>query len=256
MNLSLLREGSRLSENYYPYDLTRENAFWLRLFKDHSQFIMGTLVPGEVAFMTQAQQFMNIFDTLLVQNEAGCLKPEDAMQAVCQFRNYKQGIANMLLIGQVVINLPPGALKEMLDEVDAYLAILCGTQPMNEAEFLLHQHRLWLPNMAAHAALAASQLDPSETIFFNRFEHFHMTFHELQLKAEELMHLLKNCPSMVPPLAYLTKQSTDLTREFYAWLEQYKSLRSTGQVMAITPPLLIDHFMREAAYYLEKISRT
>lgn len=242
-----------MPENLYRYDLATENEFWLRLFRDHSQFIMETLIPREVTLITQAQQFMNLFDALLAQNADGKLTPEEAMQATCQFRNFKQGIANRQLIGEAVINLPPGAIQEMLDEADEYLTILSGMQPMNEAEFLLHEHLLWLPNNAAHAALAASQLDPSETMFFNRFEHFHMTFHELQLKAEELMHLLKNNPAMVPPLVYLTRQSAGISREFYCLLEQYKELRATGQVMAITPPVLVDHFMREAAYYLEKI---
>jgi hypothetical protein len=244
-----------LPEDDSRYVLARENEFWLRLFRDHSQLIMETLVPREIPLITQAQQFLGVFESLLAKNASGNLAPEEAMQATCQFRNYKQGIANMLLMGQVVINLPPGALQEMLDEDDEYLQILTGMQPMNEAEFLLHQHLLWLPNNAAHAALAASQLDPSETMIFNQLEHFHMTYHELQLKAEELMHLLKNCPTMVPPLVFLTKQSSDLTKEFYVFLEQYKNLRATGQVMAITPPLLVDHFMREAAYYLDKIGR-
>lgn len=65
---------------------------------------------------------------------------------------------------------------------------------------------------------------------------------------------MRDNPRMVPALMYTTQESAKLTGEFVQLLDQYKNLRATAQVMSISPPLLVDHFMREASYYLEQIS--
>lgn len=138
-------------------DMKRENLFWLRIFRDHTQFMLQTLVPQEAALIAQTQRFYQIFDELL--QKAGQDISQQAAQAVMEFRNFQLSVIDLQLAGQVPINLPPGALNEMLDEADEYLRIL-GVLPMptpvNEAAHLIHQHLLWLPNNAAHAALARS----------------------------------------------------------------------------------------------------
>ena len=45
-----------------PMDPIRESQFWLRIFRDHSQFMMETLNPRETALINQAQQFYQLFD--------------------------------------------------------------------------------------------------------------------------------------------------------------------------------------------------
>lgn len=103
-----------------PMDLMRENQFWLRIFRDHSQFMMETLAPCETNLFMQAQQFFQVFDQLLQRANAGEEVCREAAQAVMQFRCLKLNISDRQLASEIPINLPPGALNEMLDEDDYY----------------------------------------------------------------------------------------------------------------------------------------
>jgi hypothetical protein len=240
-------------------DMARENLFWLRIFRDHSQFLMDTLTPSQTAQIGGAQQFYQIFDRLLeMGRETSGQFLQEVAQAVLQFRSYKLGIVNLQLAGKVPINLPPGALNEMLDEDDEYLRMLNvipQKPPMNEAAYLIQQHLLWLPNNAAHAALIQAQLDPGEATLISLYHRYFKQFNNLTLKVMELKGLLRDNPRMVPPLIFTTRESASLTRDFMHSLESYIEMRNSGQVLAISPPLLADHLAREAAYYLEKIGQ-
>ncbi|MGE5581048.1 MAG: DUF2935 domain-containing protein [Bacillota bacterium] len=240
-----------------PCDMARENMFWLRLFRDHSQFLMETLTPGQTGLIAQAQHFYQMFDRLLGQaEEVSGPFLQEAARVVLEFRSYKLGIVNLQLAGQVPVNLPPGALNEMLDEDDEYLRLLNvipGALQMSEAAFLLHQHLLWLPNNAAHAALTSAQLDPGEASLKEIYNRYSKLFHKLADKVMELKGLMRDNPRMVPSLVYTNAESAGLTQEFRHSLENYRELRATAQVLAISPALLLDHFNREASYYLEKI---
>lgn len=239
-----------------PMDPVRENQFWLRIFRDHSQFMMETLVPKETALIAQTQQYFQIFDQLLHGANSGMDVNQEAAQAVMQFRCFQLSIVDLQLAGKTPINLPPGAINEMLDEADEYLRIL-GVMPtpgpMNEAAYLIHQHLLWLPNNAAHAALVRAQLDPGEATLFALNNRYHKLFHKLEAKVKELKGLMRDNPRMVPSLIHTTGESAMLTQEFLCSQESYRELRTTARVLAISPPLLADHFVREATYYLEKI---
>ena len=240
-----------------PLDMARENCFWLRIFRDHSQFIMDTLAPGQTSLIAQAQQFYQIFNQLLgrAQESTGAFLQE-AGRAATDFRCYQLNIVNLQLAGQNPINLPPGALNEMLDEIDEYLRLIKvapGIAPMNEAAALIHQHLLWLPNNAAHAALLRAQLDPGEATFFEVFNRYFKLFSKMASKVMELQGLMRDNPRLVPSLLYTTAESAGLTRDFRGVLQNYRMLRASAPALGISPPLLMDHLEREAAYYLEKI---
>lgn len=239
-----------------PMDMMRENQFWFRIFRDHSQFMIETLVPRETNLIMQAQQYYQVFDQLLQRANAGGEVDREAAQAVMQFRCIQLNIADLQLAGGIPINLPPGAINEMLDEADEYLRILGvipTPRPMNEAARLIHQHLLWLPNNAAHAALVRSQLDPGEAVLFKLNNHYFKLFHELHAKVMELKGLMRDEPKMVPSLVYTNREAACLTQEFLQSQENYRELRAGAQVLAISPPLLADHFVREADYYLQNI---
>ena len=124
---------------------------------------------------------------------------------------------------------------------------------MNEAAHLIHQHLLWLPDNVSHAALVRSQLDPGEANLFKIYNNYYKQFRKLEDKVMELKGLMRDNPRMVPSLIYTTQESARLTQEFLQLQENYRELRTTAEVLAISPPLLADHFVREAEYYLEKI---
>ena len=193
---------------------------------------------------------------MLQRANAGRDVSQEAAQTVMQFRCFQLSIIDLQLAGKVPINLPPGALNEMLDEADEYLRILGVLPtpgPMNEAAYLIHQHLMWLPNNAAHAALVRSQLDPGEHKLFVLNNRYCKLFHKMADKVMELKGLMRDNPRMVPSLIYTTEESAMLTQEFLCSQQNYRELRTTAQVLAISPPLLADHFEREALYYLEKI---
>lgn len=238
-------------------DMARENCFWLRIFRDHSQFMMGTLAPDQTGLIAQAQQFYQIFNQLLERTvDPTGSSFQEAGRVVAEFRCYQLNIVNLQLAGQNPINLPPGALNEMLDEADEYLRLINAAPslaPMNEAADLIHQHLLWLPNNAAHAALIRAQLDPGEAAFFEIYNRYFKLFTKMANKVMELQGLMRDNPRLTPSLLYTTAESAGLTQDFRCGLENLKTLRATAQVLGISPPLLMDHLEREAAYYLEKI---
>lgn len=63
---------------------------------------------------------------------------------------------------------------------------------------------------------------------------------------------MRNNPRVVPALVYTNLEAANITREFKRNQENYREQRATAQVLAMSPPLLADHFVREATYYLEK----
>jgi hypothetical protein len=181
---------------------------------------------------------------------------QEACHVVLQFRSFQLGIVNLQLTGGIPINLPPGALNEMLDEEDEYLRIVNTGQRgsgMNEAAFLIHQQLLWLPNFAAHAALVRAQLDPGEANLFVVYNHYAKIFQDMANKTMELRGLMRDNLQLVPALAQATRESGEITQEFIGALEKYRENRSTARVLAISPPLLADHFIREAGYYQAEI---
>lgn len=245
-------------------NLAYENLFWLRIFRDHCQFIMETLSPGQTGLITQVQQFYQIFDRLLgIANDTSDRFLQEVAGIVAQFRCYKLSIIDLQLGGENPINLPLGAFNEMLDEDDEYLKILKviprdqqvipREQPLNEATFLFQQHLLWLPNQAAHAALIRAQLDPAESALFDIYNRYQILFSILACKVMELKGLMRDKPRLVASLIYTTRESAGLTAEFRQSIENYRDLRATAQVLATSPSLLADHLSREAGYYLGKI---
>lgn len=238
-------------------NLAYENLFWLRIFRDHCQFIMETLTPGQTGLITNIRQFNQIFNQLLeVANDTSISFLQEVAGVVAQFRCYKLSILDLQLGGENPINLPLGALNEMLDEDDEYLRILKvipREQPLNEATFLIQQHLLWLPNQAAHAALIRAQLDPAESTLFEIYNRYQTLFEKLTGKVMELKGVMRDRPRLAASLIYTTRESAGLTAEFRQSVENYRDLRATTQVLATSPSLLADHLSREAGYYLGKI---
>lgn len=88
--------------------------------------------------------------------------------------------------------------------------------------------------MLSHAALSRSQVDPGEAILFKTFDHYYKLFRKLEAKVMELQGLMRDNPRMVPSLIYTTKESAGFTREFLQSQKNYKKLRETAQVLAIS----------------------
>jgi len=249
-----------------PVDMGREHLFWLRIMRDHAQFQLDTLAYREIVLIDEAQRFYQHFDRLLQKAQAAATAGggpidqlnREAAQATIQFRAFKLRLIDLQLACRVTLNLPPVIILHMAREAKEYLRVL-GALPdgppnsNNQACYLLHEHLLWLPDNADHAALLRATLDSGEAMLDQSFTQYKNAFDALYLKALEINGLLKEDPRLVPALIYLTRQSAEGTQKFRRFLEEYRDLRSSCQALATAPPLLPDHMAREAAYYLEKL---
>ena len=83
---------------YPAMDIRRENQFWLRIFRDHSQFMMETFVPRETALIAQTQRLSQIFDQLLQQADRDI--SQQAAQAVMEFRCFQLSVIDLQLPGK------------------------------------------------------------------------------------------------------------------------------------------------------------
>jgi len=239
------------------FNLREESLFWLEILRDHSEFMYLAFPPSEKADAKEAKHYTGVFSDLRKQAAdrfSDKLLQEIRNQAQA-FHSYQQCVLSRQLVCQIGFNLPPLALEETMAEAQEFLLILDQIIPEKNAALQdMHEHLLWLWNSTAHADVILAQLDPTEAILVTKVREFREVFAALFFKAYSYLKMIRPQPEPRPSLSYLNRQAAATAKDFIKYLAVLKEDVEKCKVLGILPALLLDHYMRETHYYLEKIA--
>jgi hypothetical protein len=240
-----------------------EHRFWLQVLGDHSRFLIDSLPSRNVQEVQIASHFIERFDQLLAKARTSLQEPElvtlsqEAFGFANELRAFKLHLLRRLLQGENPIQLPETFLSHMVNEIEEYIRNL-GYLVNGQAVPLfhpIHHHMLWLPDAAGHAAIIHDKLDPVEKRMRKTSMKFTNHFEQFYIKAVELAGYLR---STLPDFPALQRFHQDAALEvclFDAFLREMEELNLQHRVLGTLSPLLPDHMMREACYYLTKLAQ-
>lgn len=240
-----------------------EHRFWLRILKDHSQFIHDSLYPSETEDIKRASAFILKFSQLLAY--VNSLDANNAVsfsltvdEAVEQLKKFKFYLLRKQLTGNINIHLPPTFINHMVNELEEYQNVLSylkkGEVPPIFHE--LHHHLLWLLDASGHAGIIHDDLDGVEKRLRQKSTTFAQHFEQFYLKAVELTGYLR---SNIDSFPALTRFNHDVDIEmglFKTFLRELEEMELSAEVLGTFTALMADHMLREEQYYLSKLAQS
>lgn len=240
-----------------------EHRFWLRILKDHSQFIHDSLYPSETGDIKRASSFIHQFSQLLAY--VNSIDANNAVsfsltvdEAVAQLKQFKFYILRKQLSGNINIHLSPSFINHMVNELEEYQNVLSylkkGEVPPIFHE--LHHHLLWLLDASGHAGIIHDDLDGVERRLRQKSTTFAQHFEQFYLKAVELTGYLRSNIDSFPALTRFN-QDVDLEMElFKTFLRELEEMELSAEVLGTFTALMADHMLREEQYYLSKLAQS
>lgn len=245
-------------------DIQFENRFWLRILRDHMTFIISKLASKHVQEIEQAVQLkarlvqmLNAVDSITFRVTRSNKNPgEELFALVLEVRAYK-----IKLLGKHVdpavkleLGLPPTFINHMLNELDEYVDILNRAMGNPSKVFhILNVHELWMVDAAGHAGAIMSELDPTEAKLKKKFKMQKKSLKLLHHKVEEFIGYVNRLNTDFPAIQALNASAISEITIFNKMLQELLQLRVSKQVLGTIAPLMINHMIREEAYYLRKL---
>lgn len=238
-----------------------EHNFWLQILGDHSRFILNALSPNETANIQKANQFINLFDTLLYESHKQLSMEEltdlncEAYHAAMKLREFKLSLLTKHISSKINLALPATFINHMLNELDSYIFILksliANKMPV-EKEIQLHL--LWLPDGAGHARAISARLDDTEKELIDKSNIYEKIFTNLYLGAIEFCGYTRTGLSDFPALRKFNEDANKKMTAFKEFLKELEEGIFEDKVLSILSVLVPDHMFREECYYLTKLS--
>ena len=242
-----------------------EHLFWLRIMKDHSEFLSDALPCGAMDLRRQADCFAREFEGLLrLAQDLGDSHDHkwmsfaaEVQSAVEDFGTFKLNLLSMMLRREIVLDLTPTFVNHMVNELEDYLMILHflskGQEPITKNPVSLHL--LWLKDSQGHAEYLACGLDYTEHDLIEEARHFAEIFLIQHSEAIEYRGFLRTCLELFPSLQRFDSRAADSTRDFCDYLGNLRDLLRDARAKGALQIPVIDHMMRESCYYLHKLHR-
>ncbi|MBA4543342.1 MULTISPECIES: DUF2935 domain-containing protein [Thermoactinomyces] len=240
---------------HHPDSHAFEQRFWLPVLKDHCQFILDALSPGEQEEIQKASALLQTFLQLAKRAETADL--EVCQKAAEELREFKLHLLCRLLTDQFSFHLPPTFINHMVNELEEYMRILSSLRRGQTPPPLhpLHHHLLWLPDAAGHAEGLQINTDGVEKKIKEKQHHFIKTFESFYIKAVELTGYLRTRLHHFPSLARFNKEVELEIILFQSFLKELVEMGLTKEVLGTIAPLMADHMYREECYYLHKLAQ-
>jgi hypothetical protein len=244
-----------------PYESLnlRRVQFWLRIMKEHSLFMKLGFACTDVELIRQAEEFYNVFEDLEKQScKIKC--DEDFMAFVCKIMvavknifSFKRHVLHLIVECEIGGYNYPLLIDHVSREAMYFLKLLQKIQDgdmKSPVDAIVSDNVFWLRHMADHARFIAGLLDPSERGFVEKANAFAVQFEQLQLQARDLDSMLWHFrPNN--DLIRFEMDATTATMQIRDFKEAARDLISSCKVVSLIPPLLADHVLREAEYFLE-----
>jgi hypothetical protein len=240
-------------------DIVFENRFWLRIMRDHAMIIKSKTAASHAEGIKTLDQILSETSTLLSAAEKGAKNREfleQVLRTAMQLRDLKIAILKMHLeVGRKVdVALPPTFINHMLNELDEYIRILQMALGRNiELPTILDVHKLWLTDAAGHAEAIMSELDPVDKSIKLEFKKHKKEFKMLKAKTLEFIEYFEKVNMKFDAINGLKIATVNQTNLFNKMLYELLQLRLTKVALGTIAPLLLDHMLREEAYFLKKL---
>jgi len=241
----------------------RRVQFWLRIMKEHSLFMKLGFACSDTELICQAEEFYNIFEDF--EKHSCNIKCDEEfmafvsriMVAVKNIFAFKRHVLHLLIECQIGGYNYPLLIDHISREAMYFLKLLQKIQDGDmkyPVDSIVSDNVFWLRHMADHARFIVGLLDPSERGFVEKANAFAVQFEQLQLQARDLDSMLWHfCPNN--DLLRFEKDVTKATIQIRDFKETARDLISSCKVISLIPPLLADHVLREAEYFLEVLEQ-
>lgn len=237
-----------------------EHGFWLQILGDHSRFILNALSPKETDFIEKANEFIDLFDSLLKKSHklSSVESLEEfnyqAYSSAMKIREFKLIIIAKMIEDKISINMSPTFVNHMVNELEEYICILNGLINGNiQNTSDIHLHLLWLLDGAGHASIISSNLDITEKELIKKSHMYSKIFTDLYLKAIEYNGYTRTNIRDFPALRNLNTNADNTMTSFKKFLKELKEDIIDKKVLGSIYPLMTDHMIREECYYLTKL---
>ncbi len=173
---------------------------------------------------------------------------DKAKDLVTQFIQYKTNLLAYVLDGRVFTSLYPNLINHILDEAKYYYQQLSNIQDRLLTDFSnIKNNQLYFNEfMEGHAKTIRGLLDPSEQQKINNANEF----------AQKYAELIKKTAEATPEsIDVITNDNATLTNNFKDFKTDGVKLILDNNLLSIIIPLLADHLLREANYYLYNLSK-
>lgn len=244
-----------------PYECLnlKRVQFWLRIMKEHSLFMKLGFACSDTELICQAEQFYNEFAAL--EKHSQSIRCDDEfmafveriMPAVQNIFAFKRHVLHLIVHCEIGgYNYP--LLIDHISREAMYFCKLLGKIQDGDMKYpvdsIVSDNVFWLRHMADHARFIAGLLDPSERDFVEKANEFAVKFERLQLQARDLDSMLwHSCPDN--DLVRFEGDVTAATIKLRDFKKAARDLIASCKVVSLIPPLLADHVLREAEYFLE-----
>ena len=168
------------------------------------------------------------------------------MHTVRQFADFKAEILQNVLACKLFTHNYPTMIEHLRREALYYLDMLERLQNRSAIDLAKNtavKETFWNHIMEEHAKFIRGMLDPEEENLIEVAQMFAGEFEQLTTQAENAQ---KN-PALVPGV---TRESREATGEFRNFKAQGTQGMLACQIKSVMLPLLGDHVLREANYYL------
>jgi len=237
--------------------------FWLRIMKEHSLFMKLGFACSDVKLIRQAEEFYAIFENL---EKKSCMIQceEQFLDFVCRVMvevknifSFKRHVLHLLIECKIGGYNYPLLIDHISREAMYFLKILQKVQDGDmkyPVDAIVSDNVFWLRHMADHAKFIAGLLDPSERGFVDKANAFAVQFEQLQVQARDLDNMLWHFhPNH--NLIQFEIAVMDATVQIRNFKEAARDLIQSCKVISLIPPLLADHVLREAEYFLEVLEQ-
>jgi len=237
--------------------------FWLRIMKEHSLFMKLGFACSDTELIRQAEEFYHVFEDL--EKRSCRIKCDEEfinfvskiIVAVNNIFAFKRHVLHLLIECQIGGYNYPLLIDHISREAMYFLKLLEKIQDGDMAcpvDSIFSDNVFWLRHMADHARFIAGLLDPSERSFVEKANAFAVQFEQLQLQARDLDSMLWHFQPN-NDLIRFEKDVTQATVQIRDFKEAARDLISSCKVISLIPPLLADHVLREAEYFLEVLEQ-
>lgn len=243
----------------FPSLSLSEVCFWLRIMRDHTQFLELGLPCEALELKAEARRFFNIF-TELEERAArvGCFEDFSRLvgatiTAVHNFLVYKRCILHLLIECRLCGGcLYPLFVDHLSREAIYFLKLLakCRTGEMPcQVDAIVSENVFWTRITADHFRFTRDLLDPAERQLVAQAADSGGKFDQLNLKARDVASMLWHYKPTNELICFEKEVhcEAEMARQFAARAEE---LLGGCAAVSVIAPLLADHVRREAEHFL------
>lgn len=250
---NLLNQTIQMSKGFISNTVMSSGELFTKYTEEaerQTEFFTGVPIDTQLT-IDEYSMGGNMEPPMTMQSMADSLN-NNAMALAQELLQLKINVHNSVMTCNMFTNIYPLQLDHIIREAQEYIALL---QKLNMRQLQLGPAELaddeafWNRIMWEHAEFIDGSLDPTEKALKTKSAAFAAEFERLTQQAEAAKRVLQNLPAV-------TRRSLTATQNFSDFKAQGANGILSCKVRSIIIPLMADHVLREANYYLRILKET